>query len=67
MVGEGGVGEARRVGERKRGEREADEVGVDVLRLVAIFEGEVLEGGVCGERRGEKLRGEEERWVWEDC
>lgn len=48
LVNEGGVGEAKWVRERKGGERKTNEVRVDVFGLVAIFEDEVLEEGVCG-------------------
>lgn len=40
--------EARRVRERNRGVRRFDQVRVNVLRLVTIFEDEVLEERVCG-------------------
>lgn len=57
----------RWVGERNGGERQTDEVRVDVFGLVAIFEDEVLEEGVSGEWGGDKFRGEEQGWVREDC
>lgn len=39
---------------------------MDVLRLITIFESEVLEERICGERSGEESWGEEERRVRED-
>lgn len=37
---------------------------MDVLWLIAIFEDEILEERVCGERGREEFRGEEDRRVW---
>lgn len=48
LVEESGVGEARWVAEGERGGRGFDEIRVEVLGLVTIFEDEVLEEGVCG-------------------
>lgn len=66
LVNEGRILEEGRVAERERRLRRSDEVGVDVLGLIAIFEDEVLEEGVCGERGGEEAGGEERGRVGED-
>ena len=39
---------------------------MDVFRLVAILQGEILEEGICGERGGEKVRREEGGRLRED-
>lgn len=39
---------------------------MDVLRLVTIFKGEVLEERVCGEWGGKECRGEEAGGIRED-
>lgn len=48
LVQESRVGEARWVGEGERGRGGFNEVRVDVLRLITIFEDKVLEKRVCG-------------------
>lgn len=47
LVDESRGEEARRVRERKRRVRRFDQVRMNVLSLVAVFEDEVLEEGVC--------------------
>lgn len=59
LVEESGVGEARWVAEGERGGRGFDEVRVEVLGLVTIFEDEVLEEGVCGKWVRQEVGGEE--------
>jgi len=65
LVNESGVGEPHWVGEREGGERKTDEVGVDVLGLVAIFKDEVLEERIGRKWGREKFRGKEQRRVRE--
>lgn len=66
LVQEGGGGEAGRERDGDGGRGGLDEVGVDVLGLVAAVEGEVLEEGVGRERGGEEARREEGGRVGED-
>lgn len=56
LVKKSGGGEARRERDGDRGRGGLDEVGVDVLGLVAIVESEVLEEGVRRKRGGEEAR-----------
>lgn len=67
LVQESRVGESRwvRDGESRGGG--FDEVRVEVFGLVSVFEGQVLEEGVCGEWGFEEVLGEERRRVREDC
>lgn len=53
----------RRVRDRERGNRWFDDVRVKILGLIAIFESEVLEEGVCRERSWEEIVAEETRRV----
>ena len=59
LVEESGVGVARWVAEGERGGQGFDEVRVEVLGLVTIFEDEVLEEGVCGKWVRQEVGGEE--------
>lgn len=40
---------------------------MEVFRLIAVFEGQVLEERVCGQWGFEEVLGEESRRVREDC
>lgn len=67
MVQKSRVEEARWVRDGERGGGGFDLVGVKILRLVAIFEGKVLEERVGGKRGCEEIGGEEMGRVREDC
>lgn len=67
LVNESRIVELRWVRKRKRGARGFDEIRVYIFRLIAIFESEVLEERVGGERRREEILGEKDGRIREDC